>query len=72
MEQFSEKLKQLRKQSKSTQVDMAKLLECTEQHYQRIEYGKVNIPTLTLIQLCNYFNVSADYLLGLSDNPKRQ
>ncbi len=48
---------------------MAELLELTTRHYQQIEYGKVNIPTLTLIFLADYFDVSLDYLVGRTDNP---
>lgn len=68
---FSNRLKQLRKEKKLKQSDMAELLELTTRHYQQIEYGKVNIPTLTLIFLADYFDVSLDYLVGRSDDPKR-
>lgn len=66
---FSNRLKQLRKEKNLKQSDMAKLLELTTRHYQQIEYGKVNIPTLTLIFLADYFDVSLDYLVGRTDNP---
>lgn len=66
---FSNRLKQLRKEKKLKQSDMAELLELTTRHYQQIEYGKVNIPTLTLIFLADYFDVSLDYLVGRTDNP---
>ena len=46
------------------QREMAELLDCTEQHYQKIEYGKINVPATTVIFLANYFDVTADYLLG--------
>lgn len=68
---FSNRLKQLRKEKNLKQSDMAELLELTTRHYQQIEYGKVNIPTLTLIFLADYFDVSLDYLVGRSDDPKR-
>lgn len=66
---FSNRLKQLRKEKKLKQSDMAELLELTTRHYQQIEYGKVNISTLTLIFLADYFDVSLDYLVGRTDNP---
>ena len=59
-----ERLKPLRKAKKVRQKEMAALLNCTVQHYQKIEYGFINIPTTTLIFLADYFGVSADYLLG--------
>lgn len=49
------------------QIDMAKLLDCTDRHYQRMEYGEVNVPSLTLCALADYFGVTTDYLLGRSD-----
>jgi len=62
-----ERLKPLRKEKKVTQRQIAELMDCTEQHYQKIEYGKVNVPATTVIFLADYFGVSADYLLGLTD-----
>ena len=50
--------------------DMAELLHCTDRHYQRIEYGEVNLPSLDLLFLADYFGVSVDYLLGRTDNPE--
>ena len=68
MPKFSTRLKELRKEKHLKQVEMAKILECTETHYQQIEYGHVNIPSLTLETLADLFNVSTDYLLGRSDD----
>ena len=64
---LAQRLKPLRKEKNLTQKQMAELLGCTEQHYQRIEYGKINLPSTTLLFLTDYFNVSADYLLGRTD-----
>lgn len=64
MEPFGKRLKELRREKHKTQVEMAQLLECTDRHYQRMEYGYINVPSLTLIRLADYFGVSTDYLLG--------
>lgn len=64
---FAERLKPLRKAKKITQRQMAELMDCTEQHYQKIEYGKVNVPATTVIFLADYFGVTADHLLGRED-----
>lgn len=61
---FAERVKPLRKEKKVTQKQMAEFLNCTEQHYQKIEYGQVNVPATTVIFLADYFGVTADYLLG--------
>ena len=68
MPKLSARLKELRKEKRVKQKDMAELLECTYNHYQQIEYGNVNIPSLTLETLADYFEVSTDYLLGRSDD----
>ena len=57
----------LRKERRLRQVDVAELLGVTQTHYQRVEKGKINIPTLTLCTLADYFGVSTDYLLGRSE-----
>ena len=67
LEQLGERLRQLRKENQRLQRDMAEFLNITEVHYRRIEAGRVNIPTLTLCALADYFGVSTDYLLGRSD-----
>ena len=67
---FSQRLKELRREKHLTQRQMAELLECTERHYQKIEYGTINLPTLDLIFLADYFGVSTDYLLGRTDRRK--
>lgn len=46
---------------------MAELLELTETHYQRVEYGLINVSATTLETLADYFEVSTDYLLGRTD-----
>jgi len=72
MERFSERLKELRKTKGFKQTDMAAFLEITSRHYQAVEYGKINIPALTLVALARFFDVSVDYLVGESDNPARR
>ena len=64
---FSVRLKQLRKEKGNTQREMALFIEKTERHYQHIEAGKINISSMLLLKLADYFEVSADYLLGRTD-----
>ena len=65
---FSQRLKLLRKEKKLTQKEMALFLDKTERHYQDIEAGRINIASLMLLKLADYFGVSADYLLGRTEN----
>ncbi|WP_297870538.1 helix-turn-helix domain-containing protein [uncultured Oscillibacter sp.] len=66
------RLKALRNERRIYQREMGDLLDVTMQHYQKIEHGDVNISALTLCTLSQYFGVSTDYLLGLSEerNPR--
>jgi hypothetical protein len=50
---------------------MAPIIKRTRQHYQSLEYGKAVPNAFHLIKFSFFFNVSTDYLLGLSDNPAR-
>ncbi|WP_243154180.1 helix-turn-helix transcriptional regulator [Pseudoflavonifractor sp. 60] len=65
---LSQRLKLLRSEKNVTQQNMAELLGKTSRHYQDIESGKINIPSLTLIKLADYFGVSLDYLVGRSED----
>ncbi len=67
LEIMGKRLHELRKEKKMRQEDMAKVLNVTVNHYQKVEYGKINIPALTLCTLADYFNVTTEYLLGRSD-----
>ena len=64
---MGQRLKELRKERRIYQREMGDLLGITLQHYQKMEKGEVNIPSLTLCTLADYFGVSADYLLGRSE-----
>jgi transcriptional regulator with XRE-family HTH domain len=48
------------------QSDIALILETTQQVYSRYENGVNALPIHHLITLCRFYQVSADYLLGLS------
>ena len=64
---FTERFNELLKQSGKTQVEIAKALNITKQCVNDYKTGK-SLPSLeTLCALCRYLDVSADYLLGLSD-----
>ena len=64
---FSARLRALRKEKKATQEDLARLLGVTTNHYQKIEYGQINISVTALDALADYFGVTTDYLLGRSE-----
>ena len=67
---LGKRLKELRLSRKLKQSDMADLLDISTNSYQRYELEKREPNLTTLILLADYFNVSTDYLLGRTDNPK--
>lgn len=64
------RIRDLREDRDLKQKDMAFLLNCSQQVYSNYELGQRDIPTDILIKLSGIFNVSVDYILGISDNPK--
>ncbi len=66
---FGQRLCQLRKGSGVTQAKVAELLHVTPTQVSDMEGGKTTTSLARLCLLCDYFNVSADYLLGRSDEP---
>lgn len=65
-------MKQLRTEKNITQKEIADYLGIATNAYQNYEYDKrdMNIKSLTI--LADYFDVNIDYLIGRSDNPRRQ
>ncbi len=65
------RIRDLREDRDLKQIDIANLLKCSQVCYSYYENGQRDVPTDVLIKLCNYYDVSIDYLLGQTDNPKR-
>lgn len=71
---YTQRLKDIREDNDLKQEAVAITLNITRQQYQLYESGKRKLPIDKLILLCKYYNVSADYLLGLpagTPYPKR-
>lgn len=64
------RIRELREDKDLTQKQVAKILNCSQQVYSNYELGQRDIPTDVLIRLCRFYHVSANYILGLSDDPK--
>lgn len=65
------RIRDLREDNDLTQKEMSAVLNCSQQVYSNYELGQRDIPTAILISLSEYYNVSTDYILGLTNNPKR-
>lgn len=64
---YFERIENLRIDNDLTQQNIADLLECKREVYRRYEKGVREIPVWALIRLAQYYNVSVDYLLGLTN-----
>lgn len=67
--QFSERLKKLRHEKNLSHYDMADILGMTRQSYAYLERKQDDKKLDYIVTLANYFGVSTDYLLGISDFP---
>ena len=64
------RIRDLREDNDLTQKKVAEYLKCSQQVYSNYELGQRDIPTEILINLSKLYNVSTDYILGLSDDKK--
>lgn len=69
---FNKRLKELRLNQQLTQQLLSKEIDINDRTIRRYESGEMQPTATTIIKIANYFGVSADYLLGLSDDPKRK
>ena len=68
--EYYKRVREIRLKNKATQKDFAELLGTTQQAYMRYEKGLHEMPIRRIITLCKHYNLSADYVLGLIDEPK--
>lgn len=66
---YRERIKNTREDRDITQAQIGKLLNKSQQGYNHIETGRAELKIDDLVILCKYFNLSADYLIGLIDDP---
>lgn len=66
---LSDRVFQLRKKAELTQEDLGEVLGLTHKSISTIESGKRKTTIDKLVLLAEYFHVSTDYLLGITDDP---
>ena len=64
------RIRNLREDRDLSQADIAKVIQTTQQQYSKIETGKADISGEKLIRLAEFYNVSTDYILGLTKEPR--
>lgn len=63
--EYHERIKNLRVDADKTRQEIADLLKTGQSYYAKYENGHRPLPIDRLRDLCIYYNVSADYILGL-------
>lgn len=66
------RIRDLREDRDLKQKDLAEYLHCSQVCYSRYELGMRDIPTDVLIKLAEFYHVSTDYILGLTDRTDTQ
>ena len=66
-----QRIRDLREDADLTQSEMGKRINLPQRTYAYYESGERSIPPEVLIAFANFHNVSIDYILGQTDNPKR-
>ena len=61
---YRERMKNLREDRDLTQEELGRILHKSQQGYNHIETGRAELKIEDLIILCDFYGVSADYLIG--------
>ncbi len=62
-----QRIRELREDHDLTQVQMGKILSCSQRVYSNYERGELDIPTEILIKLADFYEVSVGYLLNRTE-----
>ena len=67
MVDYRTRLRNIREDRDLTQADVGKVLNKSQQGYNHIEAGRAELKIDDLVKLCQFYNLSADYMIGLSN-----
>ena len=67
---YTKRMRDLREDADKTQQEIATVLGTSQTMYARYERGANELPIRHLVTLCEYYMVSADYFLGLTDKKR--
>ncbi|WWR16492.1 helix-turn-helix transcriptional regulator [Lachnospiraceae bacterium JLR.KK008] len=62
------RIRDLREDHDKTQQNIADILGTSQTMYARYERGASELPIRHLIRLAEYYNVSMEYIVGMTDN----
>lgn len=65
MTDYRARLRGVREDRDLTQAEVGKILNKSQQGYNHIEAGRAELKIDDLVKLCQFYNLTADYLVGL-------
>lgn len=68
---YRTRLRDVREDRDFTQAEIGRVLQKSQQGYNHIEAGRAELKIDDLIALCRFYDLSADYLIGLTDRESR-
>ena len=68
LEILSKRLKELRIENNYSQYEIANLIDIAQVTYSHYELGRRSVSIQNLVKIAQIYNVSTDYLLGISDD----
>ena len=71
MKKCSNRLRDLRQDKDLTQAQIAKIFFMQTTQYRRYENGESDLPLELAKKFAEYYNVSIDYIGGITDTPKK-
>ena len=70
MMDYRRRLRDVREDRDLTQAEVGNILNKTQQGYNHIEAGRAELKIDDLVKLCQFYDLSADYLIGLINEPR--
>ena len=67
---FGLRVQKIRKLNNETQKDLGDIIGTRQTNISDLESGRRTTPSENIAKICRHYHVSADYLLGLSDDPQ--
>ena len=67
MPDYRTRLRNVREDQDLTQAEVGRVINKSQQGYNHIETGRAELKIDDLVKLCRFYNLSADYLIGLTD-----
>lgn len=64
---YRTRMRNIREDRDLTQKQVGEIINKSQQGYNHIEIGRAELKIEDLIKLCRFYNVSADYFIGLTD-----